>query len=58
MCWSEEVLWISFILGTILNVSLIYYFKEPDIRIVLLLWEWILLIQLFEALAWRSQPTT
>lgn len=57
MCWSETVSWITFGLGTLFNIIVAWYFKEPIITILCVFWEWIILIQLFEAIAWRNQPT-
>jgi hypothetical protein len=57
MCWNETVSWITFGLGTLFNIIVAYYFQEPIITVICILWEWIILIQLFEAIAWRNQPT-
>lgn len=57
MCWSESVSWITFGLGTFFNILVAWYFKEPIITVICVLWEWIIFIQLFEAIAWRNQPT-
>lgn len=34
----------------------IFYFKEPVITVISLLWIWVILMQLSESLAWKSQP--
>jgi hypothetical protein len=57
MCFSETVSWITFGLGTFFNILVALYFKEPIITVLCVLWQWIIFIQLFEAIAWRNQPT-
>lgn len=56
MCWNEKTSWTTFIIGTIFNIFNIYYFREPIITIISIIWEWVLLMQFFEARAWASQP--
>lgn len=58
MCWSEQVSWLTFCLGTLFNVLVAWYFNEAIITVICGLWEYIILIQLFEAIAWRNQPTS
>lgn len=53
MCWNEQVSWISLIVGTIINASVIGYFNNPVVTAICLAFEYSLLMQLFEALAWR-----
>lgn len=55
MCWSQEVSWTTFILGTIFNIFNILYFKDTTITLISIGIEWLLLMQFFEALAWRDQ---
>ncbi len=56
MCWNEPVSWITFILGTLFSFLVAWYFQEDIITIICVLWEWVILMQFFEAIAWRTQP--
>lgn len=55
MCWNEPVSWITFALGTIFNIFNICYFKDKYLTTVSILIQWLLLMQLFEAILWRNQ---
>ena len=55
MCWNEQVSWTTLILGTIFNLFNIFYYKNTTLTLVSLAIQWLLLMQLFEALAWRDQ---
>ena len=55
MCWNEPVSWTTFILGTIFNIFNILYFKNTTITLISIGIQWLLLMQFFEALAWRDQ---
>lgn len=55
MCWNEKVSWITLIIGTIFNIFNIWYFKDTALTLVSIGIEFLLLMQLFEALAWRDQ---
>ena len=55
MCWNEQVSWITLCIGTLLNLFNILYFKNTTITLISLAFQWLLLMQLFEALAWRDQ---
>lgn len=55
MCWSEEVSWATLILGSLFNIFNIYYFRDTTVILVSIAIQWLLLMQLFEALAWRDQ---
>lgn len=56
MCWSESVSWFTFILGSLFNFLVAWYFQEEIITVICVLWEWVILMQFFEAIAWRTQP--
>ena len=56
MCWDKQTSIITFVLGTIINIFNIFYFQTTIITLLSIIWEWILLMQLFEAIAWDSQP--
>ena len=55
MCWNEPVSWTTFIVGTVCNLASALYIKNTMFTGVCIMWEWILLMQLFEALAWHDQ---
>lgn len=55
MCWNEQVSWMTLILGTLFNAFNIYYFRDTTLTLISLCIQWLLLMQLFEALAWRDQ---
>lgn len=55
MCYSEPVSWTAFIIGTIVNILLILTFKHIPIVVALaLFFQFVVMVQLFEALAWRG----
>ena len=62
MCISEKVSWITLVIGTILNILILTYLSridEPNIIIPIILvigWQYALLMQIPDALAWRN-PT-
>lgn len=56
MCWDKQTSIITFILGTAINIFNIFYFRTTVITLLSIIWEWILLMQVFEAIAWDSQP--
>ncbi len=56
MCWDKQTSIITFVLGTAINIFNIFYFRTTAITLLSIIWEWILLMQLFEAIAWDSQP--
>lgn len=53
MCWSEEVSWSTFIIGTILNIITSVYSKEPMVIATCFIWQYVLFMQFFDALSWR-----
>ena len=55
MCWNEPVSWATLIIGTLLNIFNIYYFRDKQVTAISLAIQWVLLMQFFEALAWRDQ---
>ena len=61
MCWDEKTSWTTFIIGTTFNILTLSLFcrskNEKVKRWVLplfLLWEFVLLMQVFDALGWRN----
>ena len=55
MCWNEPVSWATLGIGTVVNLYNIYRFRNTTITRLSLAIQWLLLMQFFEALAWRSQ---
>ena len=55
MCWNEPVSWTTFAIGTALNIFNIFYFQDTTLTLISLVLQWLLLMQFFEALAWRDQ---
>lgn len=58
MCFDEQTSWVTFILGASFCVFNIVYFKNVSVTIVSLLFLFTLLMQVFEAIAWRTQSNT
>lgn len=56
MCWNERTSWITLVVGTLLNIWNIWHYKETAIVAISVMWQWVLLMQFFEAFAWRNQP--
>ena len=62
MCLDERTSWITLITGTVVNMAILTYFikqlkKDPNAiipLISLLTWQYALLMQFPDALAWRS----
>lgn len=55
MCFDERTSWATFIVGTLLNLLMVSRFKGPEVIAIAVLWQFVLLMQVFEALAWRTQ---
>ena len=55
MCWNKETSIISFILGTVINLAVLLYFKTEAISIICIIWEFVLLMQLAEYYIWTDQ---
>ena len=55
MCWDAKTSIITFILGTIVNISVALYYKKPEITIFCLCWQWAIMMQLSEYLIWIDQ---
>ena len=58
MCLDAQTSWITLVIGTVLNIWNVWYYKDTTITSISLLWEWVLLMQFFEAIAWTNQPTS
>ena len=56
MCYNQSVSWTAFIIGTIINVILIVLFMDNWMIVALaLFFQFVVTVQLFEALSWRGQ---
>lgn len=55
MCWDEHTSVVTFVIGTVFNIFNVWYFRDTTITIISLMWQWVLLMQLFEAIAWKNQ---
>lgn len=58
MCWNKETSLISFIVGTIINISVMIYFitkSEPFMYGLCIIWQWVLMMQLSEYFIWLDQ---
>ena len=58
MCLDTKTSIITLVIGTLLNIWNITHYNNTTITVVSILWQWILLMQVFEAFAWQNQPTT
>ena len=56
MCFNAPISWMTLIIGTIFNIFNIFYFNNATITATSLLWQWVLLMQLFDAIGWMNQP--
>lgn len=60
MCFSEEVSWLTLIIGTVVNIACIIYLSRiPNRNVIIpillvLSWQYALLMQIPDALAWRN----
>lgn len=52
MCFNEYISFGTFIVGTILNLLVIFLIKKREATVIALIWEWVLLMQLFEGFVW------
>jgi hypothetical protein len=56
MCLNAKTSIITFILGTLFNIWNINRYRNSSVLAVSLVWEYVLLMQVFEAFAWTNQP--
>jgi len=54
MCWNEPISWITFMLGTGLNLMGLYLSDDTH-KLLFILFQSIIMVQLGEALIWRDQ---
>jgi hypothetical protein len=57
MCWNAQTSIITFILGTILNIYTYNHFQSKPIKLICIIWQWILSMQLAEFIIWNSLET-
>ena len=55
MCWNAKASLTSFILGTLINISVMLYFKNTIVAVICILWQWILMMQISEYFIWKGQ---
>lgn len=54
MCWDANTSILTFILGTILNVYTFSYFPSKNIKLLCIVWQWILCMQIAEFFIWNA----
>lgn len=52
MCWNAPISFATLIIGTLLNIWLVYKIREPIIYALALFWQWVILMQLYEGVYW------
>ena len=57
MCFNEYVSFGTFIVGTILNLLVIFLIKKKEAIAIALAWQWVLLMQLFEGFVWVGKKS-
>jgi len=55
MCWNEPVSWLTLAVGSGFNALNVVKYRDPLLNKITILIQWLLLMQFFEALAWRDQ---
>lgn len=55
MCWSETVSWTTLAIGTLFNIVAMISIPDPTFIAISIIWQWILLMQLFDALGWHGE---
>lgn len=55
MCWNAPVSLASFIVGTIINIFVLLYFKNRLVTTVCIVWQWVLMMQISEYFLWKGQ---
>ena len=55
MCWNEETSWITLTIGLIAVVVAFVYAPSLQVKAVALIWGFVLLMQYFDAIAWRKK---
>jgi hypothetical protein len=55
MCWNANASLISFIVGTLINISVMLYFKNTIVALICIIWQWVLMMQISEYFIWKGQ---
>ena len=55
MCWNANASLTSFILGTLINISVMLYFKNTIVAVICIVWQWVLIMQISEYFIWKGQ---
>lgn len=55
MCWNANASLASFIVGTLINISVMLYFKNTIIVPICIVWQWVLMMQISEYFIWKGQ---
>jgi hypothetical protein len=55
MCWNANASLISFIVGTLINISVMLYFKNTIVAPICIIWQWVLMMQISEYFIWKGQ---
>lgn len=57
MCWNANASLTSFIVGTIINIFVMLYFRSKIILAICITWQWVLMMQLSEYFVWKGQES-
>ena len=55
MCWNAKASLTSFIIGTLINISVMLYFKNTIVALICIIWQWVLMMQISEYFIWKGQ---
>jgi hypothetical protein len=58
MCFDAKTSIITFIIGTFFNIFGVYYFNDSVYTATALVWQFVLLMQIFDAMAWTNKCGT
>ncbi len=54
MCWDAKTSLLTFILGTIVNIYTYNHFTSENIKMICIVWQWIICMQLAEFFIWSG----
>lgn len=55
MCIDAKTSIVSFVVGSIINISVMLYVRKPVVTQICLIWQWVLMMQLAEYLIWSDE---
>jgi hypothetical protein len=55
MCWNKQVSFLTLLIGTVFTILLWTSTSDPNVRVIALIWQFVLCMQLFEGLSWISK---